>query len=100
VLILRWLFGFTGTSLENGAVDEAGCTRCDGAAIDPYLDTLGSLLDVDGDGQVEPLTDGILILRWLFGFTGDPLVGGAFDADDCSRCDAATMGGYLGSLGP
>ena len=36
-------------------------------------------LDVDGDGEVEPLTDGLLILRNRFGFTGATLVAGAVD---------------------
>ena len=26
--------------------------------------------DIDGDGQSDPLTDGLLLLRYLFGFTG------------------------------
>ena len=34
-------------------------------------------LDVDGDGRVSALTDGILILRYLFGFGGDVLTTGA-----------------------
>ena len=30
-------------------------------------------LDVDGNGKTEPLTDGLLIIRYLFGFTGEAL---------------------------
>jgi hypothetical protein len=34
-------------------------------------------LDADGDGESDPETDGILILRYLFGFRGDSLTSGA-----------------------
>jgi hypothetical protein len=39
--------------------------------------------DVDADGAVPPLTDGILILRFLFGFTGNTLVTGAVNLAGC-----------------
>jgi len=38
-------------------------------------------LDVDGDGAIQPLTDGLLIVRYLFGFTGSTLVDGAIGGD-------------------
>ena len=51
LLVLRFLFGFTGATLTTGAVG-AGCTRCDAAAIEPYLDERRPrLLDIDGDGR-------------------------------------------------
>ena len=34
-------------------------------------------LDVDDDGQLEPLPDGLLIMRYLFGFSGGALTRGA-----------------------
>lgn len=34
-------------------------------------------LDIDGDGTVNPATDGQLILRYLFGFSGATLTNGA-----------------------
>ncbi len=52
-------------------------------------------LDVDGDGEVLPLTDGLLILRSLFGFSGATLTTGAVDLADCTRCDAAAIGPFL-----
>jgi Leucine-rich repeat (LRR) protein len=36
-----------------------------------------SVFDIDADGKVEALTDGLLIIRYLFGFTGEPLISGA-----------------------
>jgi DNA-binding beta-propeller fold protein YncE len=54
--------------------------------------------DIDGDGQTEPLTDGLLLLRYLFGFTGATLVSGAVDVVNCTRCTAAVIEAYLGAL--
>jgi phosphoheptose isomerase len=57
-----------------------------------------SILDIDGNGSVAPLTDGLLVLRYLFGFTGATLVTGAFDVVGCTRCNAPTIEAYLGTL--
>ena len=51
-------------------------------------------IDVDGNGTADPLTDALLVLRYLFGFRGATLVDGAV-AQDCSRCDAPTIEAYL-----
>jgi hypothetical protein len=97
LLVLRALFGFTGASLTSGAVGN-GCTRCDAGAIETYLDGLGLILDVDDNGTIAPLTDGLLILRFLFGFTGATLTTGAVDTNSCDRCEAAAIDAYLQTL--
>ena len=51
-------------------------------------------LDIDGNGSTQPLTDGLLVLRFLFGFGGGVLIAGAVDAG-CTRCDAAAIEAYL-----
>ena len=57
--------------------------------------------DIDGDGEVQPLTDGLLFLRHSFGFTGGPLVDGVVDLADCTRCTAGAIEAYLQAmLGP
>ena len=56
-----------------------------------------TILDVDGNGSFGALTDGLLILRFAFGFTGATLVGGAV-APGCTRCDAPSITAYLQSL--
>ncbi len=62
------------------------------------LDRAVPAYDIDGDGQTEPLTDGLLLLRYLFGFTGTTLVTGAIDLANCTRCTAATIIPYIESL--
>jgi hypothetical protein len=43
---------------------------------------------------VLPLTDGLLVLRYTFGFTGAVLTTGAVGAG-CTRCDDASISAYL-----
>ena len=80
LLMIRHLFGFSGTALTNGAV-AAGAERREAAEIESYLTENSAALDIDGDGKALPLTDGLLIIRYLFGFSGDALVQGAIAAD-------------------
>jgi hypothetical protein len=55
------------------------------------------LLDVDGNGVFDPLTDGLLVLRFGFGFTGSTLITGAVGGG-CTRCNASSITAYLKSM--
>jgi hypothetical protein len=44
-----------------------------------------------------PLTDGLLILRYLFGFRGATLIGSAVGGG-CARCDAPSIEAYIAGL--
>jgi hypothetical protein len=96
LLVLRRFFGLSGGALTGGAVG-AGCTRCDAAAIEPYIAGLGLALDVDGNGATQALADGLLAVRYLFGLRDAALTGGAVGAG-CARCDAAAIKPYLAGL--
>jgi hypothetical protein len=50
--------------------------------------------DVDGNGVVDPLTDGLLGLRYFFGFTGAALITGAV-GPGCTRCTAPEIEAYM-----
>ena len=54
-------------------------------------------LDVDGNGLFEPLTDGLLVLRYGFGFRGATLINGVV-ADNCARCTAPAIEEYLAGM--
>lgn len=56
-------------------------------------------LDVDGNGKAAALEDGLLTIRYEFGFTGATLITGAVGTG-CTRCTAAAIEAYLGSLKP
>jgi len=54
-------------------------------------------LDIDGDGNPDPLTDGLLVLRYLFGLRGDALISNAV-ATDAPRKTAPQIEQYLDLL--
>jgi hypothetical protein len=97
LLVLRYLFGIEGATLVAGAVDLQHCTRCDSAAIESHLASLATQLDIDGDGAALALTDGLLVVRFLFSFTGGSLTAGAVDPD-CTRCSPAAILSYFTSF--
>ena len=76
LLVLRHLYGFSGTTLVDGAVTITAA-RPGTSAISNYFDTHAIQLDIDGDERIEALTDGLLLLRYLFGFEGTELIEGA-----------------------
>ena len=53
-----------------------------------------SELDIDGDGESKPLTDGLLLIRYLFGFSGDSLISGAI-GDGAERDTAEEVEAYI-----
>ena len=64
-------------------------------------------LDIDGNGKYDALSDGILAIRYLFGFRGDALIGLDEDtkipdvvAPDCVRCTASEIEACLQNLTP
>ena len=70
LLVMCHLFGFSGDSLTSGAVS-SGASRDASDAVASYLSDADSQLDIDGDGESKPLTDGLLLIRYLFGLSGD-----------------------------
>ena len=77
--IMRYLFGVRGDALTANALG-ATALRKDPVAIVAYLDGMRAALDVDNNGTVDALTDGTLILRYLFGLRGAALINGAVGA--------------------
>jgi len=51
-------------------------------------------LDVDNDGETTALTDGLLVIRYLFGFSGDSLTASAISSD-ANRDSAEEIEMYL-----
>lgn len=75
LLALRYLFGFRDDALIANAV-ASDATRNAAIDIESYLfNGIGiRSLDIDGNDEVKPLTDGLLVLRYQFGFRGDSLI--------------------------
>ena len=100
IMIVRRLFGFSGATLTANAKDTVNCQRCDDADIAAFIDDgkNSSALDVDDDGEVTALGDGIMIVRRLFGFSGATMTANAKDTVNCQRCDDAAIQAYIDSL--
>lgn len=95
-LVLRYLFGFRGTTLVDGALG-AGATRTAPADVEDYLDSIAAALDIDLDGRLDALTDGLLVVRFLAGVVGEALTEGVL-GPDAGRTDPAEVLGYLDVL--
>jgi uncharacterized lipoprotein YddW (UPF0748 family) len=99
ILILRYSFDPAGAWNYSDALG-AGATRTTRAGIRDFLDAgRASVLDVDGNGAADALTDGILILRYLF----DPA--GAWNYSDAlgagaTRTSRAEIEAFLDQFTP
>jgi len=99
LLFLRHNFGLTGDPLINGVVAD-GAQYVSPQDLEDRLTQLGaSSGDIDGNGTVDALTDGLLLLRYLFGLNGDPLVSGVI-AEDATRTESAAVESYIFDLLP
>ena len=80
LLLLRGMFLLSGDALISGAVaSEAVYKTSDEVAS--RIDMLGDLVDIDGNGTVDALTDGLVILRYLFNLRGDVLINDVIASD-------------------
>ena len=93
LLVIRHLFGFSGDSLTSGAVSD-GSSRGSSELISSYLTDADSQPDIDGDGESKPLTDGLLLIRYLFGLSSDSLISGAIGSG-ATRDTAEEVEAYI-----
>ncbi|MDB2450468.1 cadherin repeat domain-containing protein, partial [Pseudomonadales bacterium] len=96
LLILRGMFGLSGNSLIAGVVG-SDAVYVEAEDIESRIASLESRLDIDDNGETNPLTDGLIVLRYLFGLEGDALVKGAL-ADDAARARSEEIESYLDTL--
>ena len=98
LLILRYLFGITGPSLTNGALGPGATANTPALAL-ARMDTFRPQYDIDGNTQFDAMTDGLLMVRYLFGLTGTALTNGAVGAS-ATRPTALTIEPHLLTLRP
>ena len=75
---------------------EAETTANVNVQLEEAVNETGFNYDVDGDGEIGNLTDGILIIRHLFGFTGEALTNGAL-GEQAQRTNPEAIKEYLDS---
>ena len=99
LLFLRYTLGFRGETLIDNAV-AANAALTTAAELELSLSEVVQFIgDIDGNGVVDGLTDGILLSRYLAGFSGNSLVASVV-ADNATRTDAAEIEAYLQSMMP
>lgn len=96
-MIGRYLAGLSGSGITQG-IDTTGALRTDATELARYFETIRPLLDIDGNNEFSPLTDGLLVIRYLLGQRGTALVTGAVGAG--ATRDGAQIQAYLAGLLP
>ena len=75
LMLLRAMLGLTGTAVTNGAtVPATPGVRTTWGQISPYVHL--AALNLDGSGNTDAATDGVLLLRAMFGLTGAAVTNG------------------------
>ena len=96
LLLLRSMFGLEGDALISDTV-AADAIYDDATDIQQRIELLGESADIDADGNVDALTDGLLILRYLFGLRGDTLIDSVVSAQ-ANRTSAEDIESHLSQL--
>jgi hypothetical protein len=95
ILILRRMLGLTGNALIGGATH--ACAPRSAAGVTQAIAL--AAYDIDGDGQTNAATDGLLLLRAMLGFRGDALIAGALGANATRRTANDIQNFLSGSCG-
>ena len=87
-------FGLVTVEEKDSAVAVAVESQIDACVNSPSSCGIDLSIDVDGDGNIDPLTDGLLIIRYLLGFTGNLLIDGAVSAN-ATRTSSIEIENYI-----
>ena len=98
LLVIRYLFGFVDDALVSGAVADSAL-RGEADEIIATLSDAEFELDIDGNGESKALSDGLLLIRYLFGFTGDALTVGAI-GEGATRDTSEAIEAYISDRVP
>lgn len=92
------MLGLTGDALVSGVIAD-NSTYPYSDDVESHFNTLGDLVDIDGDGSIDGLTDGLVTLRYLFGLRGEVLVGDVI-SNNASRNSSAKVEARIELLVP
>jgi hypothetical protein len=98
LIMIRYLFGLSGSALTAGVLG-SGAPLIDPAQLVNHLNDIRPVLDVDGNGQVDALTDGLMLIRYLFGLRGPSLTSAA-TGSGATRTTTLEIETYIQSLMP
>jgi uncharacterized repeat protein (TIGR03806 family) len=100
LLFIRHIFGIRDESLIINAIAD-NCTNCKAPEIESIIENCAAsgVLDIDGNGKIDALSDGLLTIRYLLDVRGAALTNGSV-GDGCTRCTAIEIEDYLQNLIP
>ncbi len=75
LMVLRYTFGLRDESLTNNVISSD--SNLSATEVGAELEATMAIADIDANGQVDALTDGLLLLRYLFGLNDDSLTDSA-----------------------
>ena len=87
------MFGLSGDALVTGVVGQ-DAQFLSPEDIEQRLALLRDKLDIDENGQIDALTDGLLSLRFLFGLSGTTLIDNVI-ASNANRSESNEIESYL-----
>ena len=96
VMILRYLLGMTGDAITQGAMGATAVRSPELARIE--LNNIRAFLDIDGNRRVEPLTDGVMIVRYMLGLRQPHVTAGVLGAG--ATRTLGEIDAYLATLMP
>ena len=97
LLMLRHNFQIRGNDLVNGAI--AVNSPLTTQEVEQSIENAYDIVDIDDDGRVDALTDGLILLRHLFGLAGDALTVGVI-SDTSNRSTNTEIEQYLAQFMP
>jgi hypothetical protein len=80
LLIIRSFFGITNDALIAEAVGD-NSSYSSAPEIQSRIDSFQPSLDIDNNGETDALSDGLIILRYLFGISSSSLIDGVLSPD-------------------
>ena len=97
LLLLRYTFNLRDDALTNGVI--APNSTMSPQQVESLMGSISSIADIDGNGEVDALTDGLLLLRYLFALSDDSLIAGAI-GPNATRTTSEQIAQYIQSLMP
>jgi Leucine-rich repeat (LRR) protein len=92
LLLLRHAFGLSGSALTDYAVSPDSPNTA--TEIETHMNRIMSIADIDGDGSIDALSDGLLLLRYAFELRGEMLISNVI-SPDAMRKSAADIEAYI-----
>ena len=92
LLLLRHSFGLTGNALTANAI--ALESNLSSSEVEDRIEKILPIADIDGNGEIDALTDGLILLRYLFSLRNDSLINGAI-SDNAIRSSALEVSQHL-----